>query len=342
MQRGCSTKSKKTRKAVKEDKGGARSSKGAGKTVLVTGSTGRLGRTLVRELLSQGYKVRAYAEKIEQLQALDPGVVPYVGDITDKEKLGKAMNGVSYVFHLAAIVSEYKAYTDELVRVNVEGTAAVVDACIKNNVKKIVYSSTVDVYGKRREGLLTEESEVRPSDRYGHTKMLAEKEIIANGHLLNYTIFRIAAIYGRGFEHSFFKVLRAIKEHKAYIIGNGGNHFAMIHVDDAIRGLMLGIDAPDGVYNLGDGAEYTQKSLFDFAAKALGTGQIEKRISPVIVSIVAKRRGLDSDELRFITSDRRISIEKARRELGFSPKERMDREAGLRMVSDFVEKYKRA
>ena len=338
MQRGCFTTTKKTQKAVRKDAG---SSRVPGKTVLVTGSTGRLGRALIKELLAHGYHVRAYAEKIEQLQALESGVVPFVGDINDKEKLGKAMQGVSYVFHLAAIVSEYKAYTDELVRVNVEGTANVVDLCIRNNVKKLVYTSTVDVYGKKREGILTEESEPKPSDRYGHTKMLAEKEIIANGNLLDYTIFRVGTIYGRGFEHSFFKIFRAIKEKKAYIIGNGTNYFALVNIDDVIKGLMLGMDAPKGVYNLTDGVEYTQQYLFNFASKELGLDKIEKRISPVIVSIVAKRRGLDSDELRFITSDRRISIEKAKKVLGFKPKASIEKE-GREMIKDFEEKYKRA
>ena len=337
MQRGCFTKTKSNGKAVKKAAGGADS---GGKTVLVTGSTGRLGRALIKELLAKGYKVRAYAEKLEMLQSLDSGVIPFVGDINNIEKLEKAVEGVSYVFHLAAIVSEYKAYTDELVRVNVEGTANVVDACIRNKVKKLVYTSTVDVYGKKRDEILTEESEPRPSDRYGHTKMLAEKEIIANGHLLDYTIFRIGTIYGHGFEQSFFKVFKAIKEHKAYIIGSGNNHFALVHIDDVVKGLMLGMDAESGIYNLSDGIEYTQKSLFDFASHALGASKIEKHISPVIVSIVAKRRGLDSDELRFITSDRRMSIEKARKKLGFVPKARIEKE-GLEMINDFVERYKR-
>lgn len=309
--------------------------------MLVTGSTGRLGRALIKELLSRGYHVRAYAEKIEQLQALESGVVPFVGDITDRERLGKAMRGVSYVFHLAAIVSEYKAYTDELARVNVQGTANVVEACIRNRVKKLIYTSTVDVYGKRKEGILDEETEPRPSDRYGHTKMLAEREIIANGGLIDYAIFRIGTIYGRGFEHSFFKIFRAIKERKAYLIGNGRNYFVLIHIDDAVRGLMLGIDAPAGIYNLSDGVEYTQQYLFDFASEEMGLGKIERHISPVVVSLVAKRRGLDSDELRFVTSNRRVSIEKAAKVLGFRPKASIEKE-GREMIRDFEERYKRA
>ena len=317
----------------------ARGSGSAGKTVLVTGSTGRLGKALVEELLKKGYTVRAYVERLDQVTNLASGVVPFVGDITDREKLSDATKGADYVFHLAAIVSEYKAYTGEIVRVNVEGTASVAAACRRSGVKRLIYSSSVDVYGKRREELLTEESKLRPSDRYGHTKMLAEKEI-ASVPGLDYTIFRIATVYGRGFEHSFFKVFKAIKDGNAYMIGNGRNHFSLIHINDVVNGIMLGLHGAGGIYNLSDGIEYTQKSLFDFAAESMNAGRIERHISPVIVSLVAKRRGLDSDELRFITSDRRVSIAKIKKVLGFRPSAKIERE-GRDMIKAFLSKYRR-
>ncbi len=309
----------------------------ADKTVLVTGSTGRLGKALVKELLAHGYSVRAYVEKLDYVTNLSHGVVPFIGDIADMGKLEEAVSGASYVFHLAAIVSEYKAFTEELVRVNVEGTAAVAEACARSGVKKMVFSSSVDVYGRRRDELLTEESAPKPSDKYGHTKVLAEREITSM-ESLNYSIFRIGAIYGKGFEHSFFKVFKAIKNGNAYIIGDGKNHFSLIHINDVVKGLILGMHGRNGIYNLTDGIDYTQKGLYDFAADALGAKRINRHISPVIVSLVAKRRGLNSDELRFITSNRKVSIAKIKKELGFKPSAKMEKE-GREMAQEFIGKY---
>jgi dihydroflavonol-4-reductase len=91
------------------------------------------------------------------------GVVPYVGDITNKKLLADAFKGVDVVYHLAAIVSEYKANTKELMRVNVQGTTNVLDACRANGVGHLVFASTVDVYGSNRKELLTEESKLKPT-----------------------------------------------------------------------------------------------------------------------------------------------------------------------------------
>ena len=79
-----------------------------------------------------------------------------------------------------------KASTEELLRVNVEGTDRLLDPCIKNGVKHFIFTSTANVYGKRRKDDLTEESDTRPTDKYGYSKMLAEKVIIESG--VPYTI----------------------------------------------------------------------------------------------------------------------------------------------------------
>ncbi len=150
---------------------------GEGKIAFVTGGAGRLGRSLIRALQRDGYKVRALTETKDFMQHMPSGVVPYVGDISDRRMLDEAFRGVDVVFHLAAIVSEYKASTNELMRVNVHGTSNVLEACRRNGVGHLVFASTVDVYGSKRSDVLTEESKLKQNDKYGYSKMLAEKEI---------------------------------------------------------------------------------------------------------------------------------------------------------------------
>lgn len=294
-------------------------------TILVTGGAGRLGKALVTALIKNGKEVRVLIQQNEDAIRLAQGSIPYLGDIADQDALERACEGAEAVIHLAAIVSQYRAGSREILRTNTLGTRMVVQAAKKAGVKKIIFASTVNIYGKSRKEKLDEESEVRPTDTYGQSKRLAEEEIIKSG--MNYTILRMATIYGPGFENSFLKIMGAIRNGKAYIVGNGNNHLALVHINDVVKAFMLALEkkiSNKKIYNITDGREYTQEYLFGLAADLLGVSKPERHVSPLMVRIVAKAKGLDIDEVRFITSDRRVDISKARRELGYRPKESVE------------------
>lgn len=311
---------------------------GKDKTAFVTGGTGRIGRSLVRALQRDGYTVRVLASNKDFMHNVQSGIVPYVGDITNKKILNEGFRGVDVVYHLAAIVSEYRANTNELMRVNVQGTANVLEACRTNGVAHLVFASTVDVYGSNRNDLLTEESKLKPTDKYGYSKMLAEKEIEKYTDKIDYTIFRMAAIYGREFAAPYFRVFKALRDGKAYIIGNGMNQLAMVHINDVVNAYALAERARKGshnVYNLSDGVTYTQQGLFNLVADMLKVTRPSRHISPLVVKLLAKRRNLDSDELRFIMSNRKIDTKKVRKELGFRPTVEI-KDGAMELVKEFL------
>ncbi len=314
--------------------GGARS-KGV---CFVTGSDGRLGQALVRSLISSGYSVRALVKNKELVLGLPSGVIPYIGDITNRKVLDNGCDGADCVFHLAAIVNSNKITTNEMLNVNVTGTANILEASEKGGVGRLVFTSSVDVYGVRRKGVLTEQAKLEPNDRYGYSKMLAEEEINEFSGSMKYSILRLSTIYGPGFEKSFFKIFRGIESKKVYIIGNGENHLSLEHVVDVVQALRLAYEktgsSKSGVYNINDGKAHTQKELFNLAADMLGVERPSKHVSRLIVKIVAQSKGIDSDELRFLTSDRQIDISKARKELGYSPTVSIEK-GGMRMVEEF-------
>ncbi len=311
-------------------------------TVLVTGASGRLGRQLCEKMIKSGLTVRCLINQRSQINDLPARAVPYIGDITNAELLKKACEGADAVYHLAAIVSQRSSSPREIIRVNALGTTSVLEAAEFGGVGKFVFPSTVDVYGRVRHEVLTEESKVRPTDMYGHSKMLAERQIMRFGGRMSYTILRMAAMYGNGFEGSFFKVFKMIKEHKAYIIGNGANHLSLVHVSDVMRAMMLAKDSRTAsyrVYNLSDGRQYTQTQLLDMAAELLNVEKSNKHANPLLVRLLAKKVGIDLDELRFITSNRVLDTSRIRKELGFIPRAEI-RKSTKELVEAFLNQYK--
>ncbi len=314
----------------------------SGGTVLVTGGAGRLGRRVISELLSQGITVRALVRDNSDVNALPFGTIPYIGDITSQDVVFDACKGVDTVYHFAAIVSQREGGHKEILRVNTNGTKMVLEAADIGGAKRIILSSTVDVYGSKRNDLLTEDSELKPNDMYGHSKMLAEKQIQSFSGNISYTILRMATIYGEEFKHSFFKIFKMINSDKAYILGNGKNALSLVHMDDVAKAMLLvrkAENASNKIYNLTDGKTYTQEYLFSLAAELLHKKTHFGHVNTFLAKILAKKAGITVDDIRFITSNRIISINKISQELGFKPTVDI-KTAGKELVERFLKEQK--
>jgi nucleoside-diphosphate-sugar epimerase len=309
---------------------------------VVTGANGRLGKELVKALLKKGDVVRALVKEKNYIVELPKGTIPYVGDISQQGILDDACKDADNVYHLAAVVSEYKYKTEEIMKINVLGTRNVLDAAEKGGVKHVIFTSTVDVYGRKRREVLKEDSPLKPTDKYGYSKMLAENIVKEYSNTVPHTILRLSTIYGLGFEAPYFKVFKALEEGKVYLIGNGQNHLALVHIYDALQALLLprihSEISKNKIYNVSDGHPYTQEYLFGMAAEMLKVPKPTKKVSEFIVKLIAKSRGLDSDELRFLTSNRVIDITKIKEELGFKPMVEM-RVGMAELVNAYLKRY---
>ena len=160
--------------------------------ILITGATGIVGSHILADLLSEGterlrclVRPNANRQAIHQLchaRNLDESRVEFViGDLLDPISIISAMNGCTEVYHCAAMVSFDPRKGREMMLVNVQGTANVVNACLLNDVKKLCYiSSTAAIGDQLIDGILTEES-VWTSDRnrsdYSLSKRYAELEV---------------------------------------------------------------------------------------------------------------------------------------------------------------------
>src|SRR5882672_9986742 len=151
---------------------------------LVTGGAGFIGSHLVRRLLVGGYRVRVLDNfatgRPENLVGLD-GVEIMEGDIRSRPDVGRAMTGINTVFHVAALPSVARSWSDPVATLatNAHGTANVVEAAAEAGASCLVYSSSSSVYGDQAADLKTETLEPRPISPYAYSKFLGEKIVLA-------------------------------------------------------------------------------------------------------------------------------------------------------------------
>ncbi|MCI4670049.1 MAG: NAD-dependent epimerase/dehydratase family protein [Bacteroidia bacterium] len=150
--------------------------------ILLTGSTGFLGRHLVDELLGTGHELRVLVRNASERDLPWRAAVEVVdGDIMDIMSLEKAMEGVEAVVHAAAYVSFWKKYKDRVKEINVQGTANIVDVALEmEHPPKIVHVSSIAAIGRTKEGKSTENTAWVLADAastYARSKREAEYQI---------------------------------------------------------------------------------------------------------------------------------------------------------------------
>ncbi len=159
----------------------------AGRIAFVTGSTGLLGNNLVQALLAEGWHVRALArsrEKASQQLAPHDRLSIVIGDMANVAGFSQALRDVDVVFHTAAFFRDnYKGgrHWDELQRVNVDGTAALISAAYNSGVRRFVQTSSVAVLNGPPGSVIDETCERHPEDAddYYRSKILADREVHA-------------------------------------------------------------------------------------------------------------------------------------------------------------------
>jgi nucleoside-diphosphate-sugar epimerase len=176
--------------------------------IAITGFSGYLGSALIKNLSQKeditlvGYDSLVFKHLVPNSLKLN-NVNIFIGDISDKQALISAFLGCDVVVHLAALVGDKYCdmYPDIAKKVNVEGTRNVMEAAIRSNIKRMIFSSTCSVYGAsntNKKELLTENSPLNPVSLYAETKISAEEEIqtLCNENDISVTILRLATVFG--------------------------------------------------------------------------------------------------------------------------------------------------
>lgn len=173
--------------------------------ILVTGATGFIGSQLTAELVRRGHRVRVLRRASSRTLMLAdlPEVEHVLGDILEPAAVVQAVRGCDLVYHVAALSSYWRAQRDQVYRVNVDGARAVMDACLRAGVPRVVHTSSVAAIGVRGDGLPADEN--TPFDAfsarwaYADSKHRAEQEVYrAIDRGLDAVIVNPGAVIGPG------------------------------------------------------------------------------------------------------------------------------------------------
>ena len=248
--------------------------------VLVTGGTGALGPGLVRGLTGAGFSVRVFARDLPSPGALPEDVELLIGDLGDREGLRKAVEGVKLVFHLAALLhipNPAPELHSEYWRVNVEGTRSVVEECLAAGVERLVYFSTISVYGPTLPIEADEDTPPHPESIYAKTKLAGEDVVRAarnprTGDPLG-VVLRMAAIYGPRMKGNYPRLVKALSRGLFIPVGRGDNRRTVVHEEDAVRAAVLAgrhPRAPGRVYNVSDGEIHLLREIIAVICDVIG------------------------------------------------------------------------
>jgi UDP-glucose 4-epimerase len=291
--------------------------------VLVTGGAGFIGSAMVRHLCKEGFEVRAFdlSDTFKEYKTRLPEEAEvYRGSILDMNDLLNATEGCDNVVHLAAMLGVKKTETKRLecLNINILGTINVLEACVKDNVKKVLFSSSSEVYGEQREVPITEANPVNPKSVYAITKLAAEEYLRAyhKRYGLNFSIVRFFNVYGPDQVAEFVMprfIKNVIEGRPPTIYGKGVQIRAFCYMDDAVKGATLALTikkANTEVFNIGNSNEPI--SIRDLAFKIIKLSS--KNLQPKVIPMEQS----DRDEKREI-HQRYPDISKARRVLGYEP-----------------------
>jgi nucleoside-diphosphate-sugar epimerase len=215
--------------------------------VFVTGGTGFLGSYIIRELVQKGYDVKAIKRETSRIPFyISPDIFKKVtwvnGDIMDILSLEEAMQDVDTVIHAAAIVSFDRSDKKKILRVNIEGTANVVNMALEKNISRFVHISSVAALGRKKSGDHVNEEkkweENKMNTHYAISKYRAEMEIWrAMGEGLNAVIVNPSILLGYGdWNETSCRMFKSFY-HEFPWYTTGINGFA--DVEDAAKAIVL-------------------------------------------------------------------------------------------------------
>lgn len=310
--------------------------------ILVTGATGHLGNVIVNNLLKKGKKVRAFVlpkDNIDHIRSEDLEIK--YGDITNYESINNAIIGCSYIIHTAAIVSIGNTYKQkDIFKVNVYGLENVLKSALNNNIKKVIYISSIHAFNETKENLLiTEKNPIiakRHKVPYAKSKALAYEVVkkYRQKDLKIDVLFPTGIIgpydYRKG-NNALYPIRQFLnaKKSKQYYF-DAGYDFVDVRDVSEVTIKMLEDKTTNNEFII-SGQYITLKDIYLTVAKALNKKIKLVKVPNFLVSfgirfayffnkIYKIKMPITPQALKILASKHRISSNKLKTDIGFVPK----------------------
>jgi len=266
--------------------------------ILVTGGAGYIGGTVAQLLLERGHAVVVYDNLCHsQASMVPPGATFVEGDVADSKRLEELLADGSFagVMHFAALIEagESMLKPELYFRNNTAATLGLLEAMVKKNLKKLVFSSTAAVYGEPVTTPIVEDAALAPTNAYGESKLLVEQMLswIHRVHGLRYASLRYfnvaGALPGRGEAHEpeshliplILDVALGRRKNikifgQDYPTPDGTAIRDYVHVKDLAEAHLLAFQALDQrdrmIYNLGNGQGFSVREVVESARRVTG------------------------------------------------------------------------
>jgi nucleoside-diphosphate-sugar epimerase len=238
--------------------------------VFVIGGSGFIGSRLLGVLRERGHEVRNY-DRIDS--PVIEGITT-IGEVTDTAAIAATAAGHDIIVNLAAAHRDDVRPVSLYDKVNVDGARAVVAAAKLNGIARILFTSSVAVYGLDKNDA-AEDSVLEPYNDYGRTKLEAEKVYSAwaaeDAAARSLVIVRPSVVFGEGNRGNVFNLARQVSSGRFIMVGTGSNKKSMTYVGNIVEYFADLLDSPPGVHtsNYADKPDLSTRELIDVLRTAM-------------------------------------------------------------------------
>ncbi|MCZ6601024.1 MAG: NAD(P)-dependent oxidoreductase [Acidobacteria bacterium] len=242
--------------------------------VLVTGAAGFFGGVLARHLAEQDMVVTSL-DRLRDPEP-DPRVTYALADLRFPDQIRdvfRTHGPFDTVFHCAALMGHENPDPRELWDSNVTGTGHLADICIEEDVRKLVYISSICVFGRAYAHLVSENEPTCPVCDYGRSKLAGEEEVKKRAPRLDTDILRVPTIVSAGRLGLLAIFFEFVKEgRRIYLVGDGSNRYQFIYAGDLVTACVLAARAPGSTtYHVGSDHVKTLREVYAAVIEEAGT-----------------------------------------------------------------------
>jgi nucleoside-diphosphate-sugar epimerase len=309
----------------------------------ITGATGFVGSHVAEACAARGMRVSTIARPAGDTTLLEAlGATIHRGDLVEADLVRQAVEGADVVVHCAAKVGDWGPVEDYR-GVNVEGLRTLLEACRGRTLRRFVHMSTLGVYAARHH-YGTDESEPLPADHVdGYTQTKVEAERLALGYQRNHgvpvVVLRPGFVYGPRDRTVMPKLIENLRRRTLRYLGSRKRAMNTIYIANLVDAIFLAVERSEAVgqiYNLTDGEVVSKRRFIEAIVTGLDLPRPRPIAPPLWLARIiargmertARRRGtvpaLTPAGIKLLGLNLDFSIEKARRELGYSPRVNFD------------------